>query len=390
MRLPSSADPRPLVMHVVYRFGVGGLENGIVNLINRLPHEEFRHAVVALTQCDPVFCRRVQRTDVPFIELHKPPGHGWRVFRQMVRLLREHRPAIVHTRNLAALEMQIPAWFAGVPGRLHGEHGRDMSDPNGTNARYRLVRRLMASFVKHYVAVSESLEHYLVDSVGIDPSRISRICNGVDERRFVPLLEAIPAPSGRERPLVVGTVGRMDEVKGHRTLIEAIALLLHDAPTRRSTLRVSLCGDGPTLPSIAADIEARGLRDVVDLLGERADVPDVMQALDIFVLPSLAEGISNTILEAMATGLPVVATAVGGNSELVRNGLTGYLVPAGDAQALASAMLRYLDDAALRRAHGDSARAEIEQSFSLSEMVERYRVLYRNALAAPSLRPNVH
>jgi sugar transferase (PEP-CTERM/EpsH1 system associated) len=376
-------------MHVVYRFGVGGLENGIVNLINRLPHEEFRHAVVALTSCDPMFCRRVQRADVPFIELRKPPGHGWRVFRRMARLLREHRPAIVHTRNLAALEMQIPAWFARVPGRLHGEHGRDMADPDGSNARYRFVRRLLARFVKHYVAVSESLERYLIDAVGIESSRVSRICNGVDEQKFAPARVA-PISSLRDGPLVVGTVGRMDEVKGHRTLIEAVGLLLRDVPDRRSTFRVSLCGDGPTRPSLEADIKARGLGDVVELLGERSDVPDVMRALDVFVLPSLAEGISNTILEAMASGLPVVATDVGGNPELVTNGSTGYLVPAGDSRALAAAMLRYLDDAELRRAHGVNGRTEIERSFSLSGMVERYRALYHNALAAPSLRARAH
>jgi sugar transferase (PEP-CTERM/EpsH1 system associated) len=382
MQPSSSNDPRPLVMHVVYRFGVGGLENGIVNLINLLPHEEFRHSVVALTECDPRFCERVTRSDVDFIELKKPPGQGWRVFRRIGRLFSERRPAIVHTRNLAALEMQVPAWFAGVPVRLHGEHGRDMSDPDGTSARYRVLRRLLAPFVTQYVALSADLEHYLVDAIGIGADRVSRICNGVDERKFSPSARLAAVDSPADAPLVVGTVGRLDEVKGQHILVEAVAALLRDAPGRRARLRVVICGDGPTRASIESCIASHGLQDVVEVLGERADVPDVLRSLDVFLLPSLAEGISNTILEAMACGLPVVATDVGGNSELVAEGESGYLVPPADPHALAAAIARYLDDAELRRRHGREARAEIERTFSLSGMVRRYGDLYRAALTA--------
>ena len=382
MQPSSSNDPRPLVMHVVYRFGVGGLENGIVNLINRLPHEEFRHSVVALTECDPRFCERVTRSDVDFIELKKPPGQGWRVFRRIGRLFSERRPAIVHTRNLAALEMQAPAWFAGVPVRLHGEHGRDMEDPDGTNVRYRIVRRLLAPFVTQYVALSADLEHYLVDVLGVGASRVSRICNGVDERKFSPSTRAGAFKSSQDDRLVVGTVGRLDEVKGQRILVESVAALLRDAPYRRPGLRVVICGDGPARGSIEHCIAFHGLQDVVELLGERADVPDVLRSLDVFVLPSLAEGISNTILEAMACGLPVVATDVGGNSELVVEHESGYLVPAADPQALGAAIARYLDDAELRRRHGRRAREEVERQFSLSGMVRRYADLYRAALTA--------
>jgi sugar transferase (PEP-CTERM/EpsH1 system associated) len=368
-------------MHVVYRFGVGGLENGIVNLINGLPAEEFRHSIVALTSCDTVFCQRVRRSDVRFVDLHKPPGSGWRVFRPIRRLFREQRPAIVHTRNLAALEMQLPAWFARIPVRIHGEHGRDMSDPDGANRRYRLVRYVLAPLVTHYVAVSENLERYLVDSIGIDAKRVSRISNGVDSTKFSPAITT-NAASSRVRPLVIGTVGRLDEVKAHNILIEAVAILLRDAPGRRETLRVVLCGDGPMRESLRTAIESRGLRDIVELLGERADVADVMRTFDVFVLPSRAEGMSNTVLEAMACGLPVVATAVGGNPESVEEGETGYLVPPGDPSALASAVARYLDNAELRLRHGQRARRVVERSFSLSGMVERYAAMYRDALNA--------
>ena len=141
-----SAMP-PLIVHVVYRFDVGGLENGVVNLINRLPAQSWRHAVVSLTDVDPAFAARISRSNVRFIALHKAPGHAVRLYPRLVALLRELKPAIVHTRNLAALEATLPAWIAGVPARLHGEHGRDIGDLDGSNVRYQRVRRLYRPFV---------------------------------------------------------------------------------------------------------------------------------------------------------------------------------------------------------------------------------------------------
>ena len=130
------SDSRPLIMHIVYSFDVGGLENGVVNLINRLPVERFGHVVVALTGCSPEFCKRIVRDDVEFISLHKPPGHGARLYPRLLRLFRQYRPAIVHTRNLAALEAALPARLAGVGVRVHGEHGWDVSDPHGVRRKY--------------------------------------------------------------------------------------------------------------------------------------------------------------------------------------------------------------------------------------------------------------
>src|SRR5690606_5551515 len=141
-------------MHVVYGFDTGGLENGIVNLVNNLPTARFRHAIVALTHCAPTFSARIRREDVTFIELDKPPGHAFRLYPRLLRLFREHRPAIVHTRNLAALESQLPACLARVPARIHGEHGWDVADPNGAGRKNRLLRRLYKPFVQRYIALS--------------------------------------------------------------------------------------------------------------------------------------------------------------------------------------------------------------------------------------------
>ena len=167
-------EHRPLIVHVVYRFDIGGLENGVVNLINRLPESSWRHAVLALTEVSSTFTRRVARTDVAYIELRKGPGHLFRHFASLAGMFRRMSPAIVHTRNLAALEATVPALLAGVRSRVHGEHGRDASDPDGLRRRYRWVRRAYSPLVTRYVALSADLESYLRDRVGIAESRIAR------------------------------------------------------------------------------------------------------------------------------------------------------------------------------------------------------------------------
>ena len=151
-----TADPRPLVIHVVFRFDTGGLENGVVNLLNHMPASAYRHMVLALTEVTE-FKRRVQRDDVTFLALNKPPGHALGLYPRLYRLFRELRPAVVHTRNLAALEVAVPAALARVPVRVQGEHGRDVEDVDGNNPRYQRMRRLYRPFVSHYVALSRDL-----------------------------------------------------------------------------------------------------------------------------------------------------------------------------------------------------------------------------------------
>lgn len=381
------ADARPLVAHVVFRFDTGGLENGVVNLINRLP--QWRHAVIALTQIAPAFAARVQVPDVEWIELHKGPGGGWRLYPALLRELRRLQPAVVHTRNLAALEMQVAAWWAGVPGRVHGEHGRDANDVDGTVKRYQWLRRLYRPFVGHYVALSRDLQRYLVDAVGIGASHVSQIYNGVDTERFSPAVPRRPIPGCpfvADHLCLVGTVGRMLTVKAQPRLARAFVRALSDHPELRERARLVMVGDGPLRAECEQLLQQAGMRDLAWLPGERSDVPQVMRGLDVYVLPSLAEGISNSILEAMATGLPVVATDVGGNADLVDHGLTGEIVPPGDEVALARAITAWASDPGRRHLAGGLGRRRAEERFSLDAMVARYlRVYERWQVTPPSL-----
>ncbi|WP_068636906.1 TIGR03088 family PEP-CTERM/XrtA system glycosyltransferase [Thauera butanivorans] len=372
-------------MHVVYRFSVGGLENGVVNLINHMPESRFRHCVVALTECDPDFTHRVHVPSVEFISLNKPPGHGIKLYPRLFRLFRQYRPAIVHTRNLAALEAAVPAWAAGVRTRVHGEHGWDVSDPGGMLRKNQRIRRAYSPFVKRYVALSGHIERYLVERVGVAAERIERICNGVDTARFHPApggarIPLADSPFGSRDVLVVGTVGRLQVVKDQLNLVRAFAIARRNGGEAAARLRLAIAGDGPLRPAIEDEIRQQDLADVVWMAGERKDVPDVMRSLGIFALPSRAEGISNTILEAMASGLPVVATDVGGNGELVETERTGLLVPAEEPVTMAEALMCYASNAALQNSHGLAGRLRVEQSFSLDGMVARYTELYERLL----------
>jgi len=380
-------DTRPLIAHVVYRFDVGGLENGVANLINRLPAAQFRHAVIALTEVTD-FRNRITRDDVQFIALGKSAGHGIRLAPRLYRLFRELQPAIVHTRNLAALEASVPAWLARVPMRVHGEHGWDVADPGGVNRKNRLIRRLHRPFVTHYIALSADIERYLMQQVGIAPTRISHIYNGVDTTRFAPAgtrASIDGCPFGADCWLV-GTVGRLAAVKDQATLVRAFARACALDANAEKAMRLAIVGDGPLKAMLEAQAASFGLTDRITFSGARSDIPGFMRSFDVFVLPSLNEGISNTILEAMATGLPVVAGRVGGNPELVVDGVTGRLYEPDVPNALEAALLPYLTDPALREVHGRAARDRVVHNFSLEAMVRRYLDLYDEILG-PSPAP---
>jgi sugar transferase (PEP-CTERM/EpsH1 system associated) len=383
-----AADTRPLVLHVVHRFDTGGLENGLANLINHMSPAAYRHAILALTEVTE-FRRRVQPADVEFISLRKPPGQGYKVYPRLWQLLRRMKPAIVHTRNLGPLEMQVAVAAAGVPVRLHGEHGREVDDLDGSNRHLQRVRRLYAPFVQHWVALSRDLESYLVGRVGISASRITQIYNGVDATRFHPAgdlpLPIAGCPFTAPQHWLVGTVGRMQAVKDQTLLARAFVRALALQPALRERLRLVLVGDGPLRAQAQAILAEGGAADLAWLPGERGDVADVMRGLNCFALPSLAEGISNTILEAMASGLPVVATRVGGNAELVDEGRTGALVPAADVEAMAAALAAMAADPSRAAAQGRAGRLEVERRFSMQAMVAAYQGLYDRRLQAAGL-----
>lgn len=364
------------VVHVVHHFGTGGMENGMVILFNHFPPGDFEHHVVCL-QGHSGFVDRIRDGGAVFHDIGKKPGKDPAHYFRLWRLLRRLRPDVLHTRNLSALEAVFIGWLAGVPARIHGEHGRDVFDLDGSNARYNRLRRLVRPFVSRYLTVSRDLQRWLVEAIGADPARVTQIYNGVDKQRFRPrdgeARDVLPAAWPADA-VVIGSVGRMVGVKDYPTLVRAFI----EAAARPGgeRLRLVIVGDGGERAVCQALLDQAGVADRAWLPGERRDIPELMRAFDLFVLPSLGEGVSNTILEAMACGLPIVATAVGGTPELVEEGVNGRLFPPGDVQALAGHVADYAAHAALRDAHGSASRQKIEASFSIEAMVAAYRDAY--------------
>lgn len=370
----------PLIAHILHRLDYGGLENGLINLINGLPEESFRHVIICMTDASD-FRDRIRRRDVAVHELHKAKGKDPAAYLRLWRLLRRLRPVVVHTRNTGTVDCQVVARLAGIPRRVHGYHGWDVDDLTGTDPGRNRLRRLCDPFVDHYIAVSRQIAVWLTDSLGVAPGRVTQICNGVDIERFRPV-----ATGARPEPVVIGTVGRLQPVKNQALLVRACGLLRRQAPELAGNWRLRLVGDGPERPALEAAIVAEGLHSVATITGWNDDVPLALRDLHVFVLPSLNEGISNTVLEAMASGLPVIATAVGGNPELVAENETGFLIPVDDAAALAERLLRYLRSPALLEAHGSAARARAESTFSIQRMLLDYARTYR-AVINQSSRP---
>jgi sugar transferase (PEP-CTERM/EpsH1 system associated) len=383
--MTTSLEPPRLVVHLVQQLDIGGIENGLINLIKHMPPERYRHAIVCLKDYSDYHAHIKQR-GVEIISLNKREGKDWGHYLRLFRALRALQPDLIHTRNLCGIEGQLVAALAGVKLRVHGEHGRDMNDLYGKRLKYKLLRRLLRPLIGHFIAVSADLEHWLIDSVGAEPDKVSQISNGVDSIQFHPRLGPAAAigPAGfmQDNAFVIGSVGRLEEIKDYGTLVEAFLRLIASPHPAHQRMRLLIVGDGPQRAACLETLTRAGAAHRAWLPGERTDIAQLLRAMDLFVLPSLAEGSSNTILEAMATGLPVVATAVGGNPVLVHPGFTGILVPPRSPDLMAAAIADYCRIPDMAARHGMRARSQVIANHSLPEMARGYLRVY-DALAHP-------
>jgi sugar transferase (PEP-CTERM/EpsH1 system associated) len=367
----------PLIVHLVHSLNVGGLENGLVNLINQMPPERYRHAIVCLKDFSD-FQQRIKVQGVEIIALNKREGKDWPHYLRLYRTLKRLQPALIHTRNLASIEGQLLALAAGIKLRVHSEHGRDSADLDGKSRKSRWLRQLLRPLVGHFIAVSRDLQRWLIDSIGVQQARVTQINNGVDSLQFHPRLgpAATVGPDGFlcEDAFVIGSVGRMVEAKDFATLVRAFILLVADG--QWPGLRLMIIGEGPCRSQCQALLQEAGLAKMAWMPGARDDIAPLMRSMDLFVLPSLTEGSSNTILEAMASGLPVVATAVGGNVDLVQPGYTGALVAPLAPESMALAISEYCRIPGLAAHHGQLARRVVLSSYSLPAMLDGYLAVY--------------
>lgn len=354
------------IAHILHSFGTGGMEKGLATLVSNAS-SDMNHIIICLTRSGNSERLLPQGTEI--IELDKAPGNSIRFHLELARLLRQIDPDLVHTRNWGGTDGIIAARIAGIRSVVHSEHGFGPENPDGGNARRIWIHRMLSFGVKEYIALSKALKLWLSENV-IVRKPVTRICNGVDVRQFSPgnglqVRKALGLP---QAVFVIGIVASLNTIKDHRTLIQAFKLV----QSQETDSVLLVVGEGPERKKLE-QLSGPGIR----FIGNREDVTELMKAFDVFVLSSINEGISNTILEAMATGLPVVASRVGGNPELVIDNVTGRLFTAGDSAELAAKILGYASSADLRTAHGLQGRKNAVKLFSVQSMVEQYETIWR-------------
>jgi len=375
-------EPRPLhIMHVVrVGFAGGGMENGIINVTNGLSADRFRVSICALDSQE-TFSERIRRPDSAYYLLPKKEGIEWMLIWRLARLLRRARVDVVHSHNWGTfLYSVLAARLAGVP-IIHGEHGKNLSELNETNRPKSWAKRVLGRRVDRLVTVSQAIAAEWT-GYGVPPGKIEWIPNGVDVERFHPrpekseLRRTFGLPEGG---FLIGSVGRFDPIKNYEVLIEAFARLAPRFPASC----LAFLGDGPREPNLRMLADTLGVRDRVFWLGRRPDPQNFLPALDIFVLPSKSEGMSNVVLEAMASGLPVIVTDTCGAAELVHRGRSGWIVPSADVSALIATITAALNSRNDLTEMGQRARMDIEKSAGREPLKDLRRWFY--AVAQNSL-----
>ena len=358
-------------LHFVTELDTGGAQKALARLLARLDRERFDLRVACLYNGDRAVAQEIRALGIPVTDLGMTAKWRWDALWRFYRLLRRVRPVILHT------------WMfhANVPGRLVGRLARvpiivssERTMGQESNWRYRL-NRLTHPFADRITCVSHQVADFVIDDVGIPREKTVVIPNGADVEHFDQLPPRHDARKMLDLPLadsLMGTVTRLNRVKRADVLLRALASLQQGHGV--------VVGDGPErarLEAIAGQLE---LAERVQFVGHQRDVRPWLAALDVFVLSSDWEGMSNALLEAMAAGLPVVATRVGGNPEVVVDGVTGLLVPPSDPDALAEAIVRLLRDPALRRRMGRAGRRRVEEHFNIEETVRRTEEVYTTLL----------
>ena len=373
-RLPPA---RARIFIVVTLSETGGAQKYVTLLAEGLASEF--DVVVAAHGHGPL-AKNLRRIGVRFVPLQhlRRPITLWRdvlALLELLRVLRRERPHIVHAvSSKAGVVARLAAWLSRVPIRVFTAQGWAFSAHSGlASSSYRWADRVMSRLTTFTICVSES---------GLRQGLRAGTCHA--DRSLV-IRNAIDMPLGRsdrpqhETPVLV-SVGRFQRPKDFVTLVHALSML------DKSSYRAQLVGDGPLRAEIEEEIRALALNDTVSLTGELADIEAVLASADLFVLSTDSEGLPLSILEAMAAGLPVVASAVGGVPEVVDHGVTGLLVPPRDASSFAQAIQNLIENPVRRREMGIAGRARVRTSFDLPTFLNCHLKVYRSLLAERGFR----
>jgi len=350
---------RMRVVHVTQYLDMGGQEKLLVEFARHADRSRFDLHFVCLSNKGPL-ANEIEKLGWPVTAFNSPSGFTPGLIPRLALFFRRQSANVVHTHESRPLVYAAPAArLACVKRVIHTRHGRS----SDSTPRQIYLTNLAARCVDFYVSVSEDCTR-LTLAEGLKWTRLETIRNGIDIERFS---FVGPTPGG---PAVI--VARLNPEKDIATLLQATALVAREDPN----YRLKIIGDGPQRGDLEKLKDELGLRNVVAFLGMRDDIPTLMGTASVVVLSSVSEGISLTLLEAMARGLPVVATKVGGTPEIVSHGLTGLLVPPSAPRMMADALLELRRDPLRSRQMGVAGRKRVEEFFDIRRMVARYEEIY--------------
>jgi len=365
---------KPHVVHVIDRLPPDGAERLIVDVLQNRS-DRFRFSVLCIVAGGEMV-DELRAIGVPVTILNRKPGLDFGTLPALVLWYREQKVAVVHTHLYAADSYgRVAAVLAGVRGRFSTRHNTSAWGSRGR----RWLAWGLGRLSQRVIACGEAVGKFLVDVERLPPDRVTVIANGINLRRF----DAVDRTALRrelgvgENTVLMGVVGRLHPQKGHADLMVALEALNRTHPD----FVCVLAGSGDLKDTIEADAKARGLEGKVRLLGQRKDIPNVLAGLDLFVMPSLWEGLPMAMLEAMALATPVLATSVGSIPSVIDSGEDGMLVPPGDPAALTTALQRLMADGDWRRQLGRKGRDTVVAHFNAANTASAYERLYLEALA---------
>jgi glycosyltransferase involved in cell wall biosynthesis len=372
------------IAYVIPRMAIGGAQTHLLQVLRLLDRRRFNPVLCCLAsdRQDPIqLLHRVRELEVPIVDaqLRDVPSSLVRphTFGQMARIageLRRRRVQIVHSYLFHANWFgTLTARLGRIPVAIVSKRSMDVYH----RARDRWACRVVNHLADRVTVNAEAVRDHVHRWERCPLAKIVVIANGVELRNRA---GPPPAPAAEElnrlgSPLV-GSIARLVWKRGHKELLAAAAVVARQEPA----VRFVLIGDGPLRPGLEREAATLGLNGRLRFLGAVPDAAALLPSLDVFVLPSIWEGMSNALLEAMAAGKPVIATSVGGNPELITHEKTGLLVPPGDVEALAAAILRLVREPALARSMAEAARQRMASEFTLERMVRRLEQLYDDSL----------
>lgn len=370
----------PGILYVVLSLAPGGAERCVIELAGRL-RDRFRATICCLDERG-AWASEAERLGIEVVALGRRPGFHPGLSRQLARVARETNTRILHCHQYSPFVYGALARLIDPRLRvIFTEHGR-LSDASPSKKR-RIANMVLGRLASGCYAVSEDLKRFLI-AEGFAEARLHVVLNGIEPGESPSLSaravsrQALGVGANR---LIIGTVARLDPVKNLTMLIRAFGRMRGRCPS--STL--AIVGDGQERGLLEAEANRLGLSESVHFIGHRSDARALLAGMDLFVNCSVTEGVSLTLLEAMAAGVPVVATGVGGNPEVVSHQQTGWLVPAGDDDALARALIELSESPNTRRQLADAAREDVERRFSIARVADTYAAIYQRVALARSV-----